>query len=237
MVRRRRQGLSLMRGTQRIGTPAWSQGRSCLRGPSGWFEKLQVGLGRPEHLSHARLTTGSSNSRAENGEPRVRRARWRPTGPPGSCERGGAHAGPRPRAAAVPLVVSLSRSRRSSRRCRPRRAAGAAAGRERRCGRCRPRTPGIPGPDTVAAGSPSAARLGGRRRLASSGLPEPGGDHVREAPSVLHDRARHQRCRARRGERPSPSDGSGTRGAGMEAAAGGAAGRGEDRAAVRRRPR
>jgi hypothetical protein len=232
-----------MRGTQtqwqppRIRTPAWSQGRSCFRGPSGWFEKLQVRVGRPEHLPHARRTAVSSESGAETRDPRVRRARLRPSRPPGSCERGGAHAGPQPRAAAVSLVVSLSRGRRSSRRGRPRRAAGAAAGRERRCGRRRPRTPRIPGPGTVAARSPSAARLGGRRRLASSGPPEPGGDHVREAPSVLHDRARHQRCRARRGERPSPGDGSGTRGAGMEAAAGGAAGRGEDRAAVRRRPR
>lgn len=162
----------------------------------------------------------------------MRRARRPPAGPPGSCERGGAHVGPRPRAAAVSLVVYLSRGQRSFRRGRPSRAAGAAAGRERRCGRRRPRTPRILGPGTVAAGSPSAARLGGRRRLASSGPPEPGGDHVREAPSVLHDRARHQRCGARRGERPSPGDGSGTRGAGMEAAAGGAAGHGEDRAVV-----
>lgn len=145
--------------------------------------------------------------------------------------------GPRARAAAVSLVVSVRRGRRRSRRGRPRRAAGAAAERERRCGRRRPRTPRLPGPGTVAAGPPSAACWGGRRRLASCGPPEPGGDHVREAPSDLHDRARHQRCRARRGERPSPGDGSGTRGAGMEAAAGGAAGRGEDRAAVRRRPR
>lgn len=181
---------------------------------------------------------GQRVSCAESREARVRRARRRRhAGPPGSCERGGAHAEvPGARSRGLPSCVRQTRSPSLSTRSSP---PGAASERERRCGRRRrrPRTPRLPGPGTVAAGPPRAARWGGRRRLASCGPPEPGGDHVREAPSDLHDRARHQRCRARRGERPSPGDGSGTRGAGMEAAAGGAAGRGEDRAAVRRRPR
>lgn len=118
----------------KIRTPAWSQGRSCLRGPSGWFEKPQVGVGRPEHLPHARYPTrwaAVNPERRAESRACAERGGGPPAGPPGSCERGGAHARPRPRAAALSLVVSLSRGRRSSRRGRPSRAAGAAAGRER----------------------------------------------------------------------------------------------------------
>lgn len=179
--------------------------------------RLGLGLpaaGRESIISPTQTGSRQQGSGAESRGTRVRTARRRLARPPGSCERGGAHAGTRWRAAAVSVAVALD----------------AVVPAE-------PWAPRIPGPGTAAAGPPSAACWGGRRRLASYGPPEPGGDHVREVPSDLHDRARHQRCPARRGERPSSGDGSGTRGAGMEAAAGGAAGRGEDPAAVRRRPR